>query len=139
MWLYNGVFLKDKKNKLINAQEGTTKDLRQWRFTGVSEIIANTKLIKQYILEAVEVEKDGKSIKPAKTKKIEIPIEIANAINSSTNLKSAFEGFSQSKQNEFSEYITEAKREKTKQNRLDKIIPFILKDEGLNDKYKPNR
>lgn len=97
MWFYNGVFLKDKKNKLINAQEGTTKALRQWRFTDVSEIIANTKLIKQYILEAVEVEKDGKSIKPAKTKKIEIPIEIANAINSSTKLKSAFEGFSQSK------------------------------------------
>lgn len=33
IWFYNGVFLKDKYRVLVNAQEGKTKSLRQWRFT----------------------------------------------------------------------------------------------------------
>ena len=32
VWFMNGVFLKDEAKKLVNAQEGVTKALRQWRF-----------------------------------------------------------------------------------------------------------
>lgn len=38
LWFYNGVFLTDKHNVLVNAQEGKTKSLRQWRFTSIDEI-----------------------------------------------------------------------------------------------------
>lgn len=38
IWFYNGVFLADKYNVLVNAQEGKTKSLRQWRFTSIIEI-----------------------------------------------------------------------------------------------------
>jgi uncharacterized protein YdeI (YjbR/CyaY-like superfamily) len=34
------------------------------------------------------------------------------------------------------EYINEAKQEKTKANRLEKIKPMILSNIGLNDKYR---
>jgi uncharacterized protein YdeI (YjbR/CyaY-like superfamily) len=32
LWFFQGALLKDKKKKLINAQTGKTKALRQWRF-----------------------------------------------------------------------------------------------------------
>ena len=51
IWFLNGVFLKDKQKKLINAQEGVTKALRQWRFSSVDEI--EPELIKAYIDEAI--------------------------------------------------------------------------------------
>ena len=51
IWFLNGVFLKDKQKKLINAQEGVTKALRQWRFSSVDEI--EPELIKAYIHEAI--------------------------------------------------------------------------------------
>ena len=35
IWFFNGVFLKDEKNVLVNSQEGLTKSLRQWRFSSV--------------------------------------------------------------------------------------------------------
>ena len=38
LWFYNGVFLKDNLNVLVNANEGVTKSLRQWRFTSKNEI-----------------------------------------------------------------------------------------------------
>jgi len=34
------------------------------------------------------------------------------------------------------EYISEAKREETKMKRLDKIVPLILENKVLYDKYK---
>ena len=38
LWFHQGALLKDKHKKLINAQEGKTKALRQWRFYDISEI-----------------------------------------------------------------------------------------------------
>ena len=38
LWFHQGLFLKDKHQKLINAQEGVTKALRQWHFEKGDEI-----------------------------------------------------------------------------------------------------
>jgi uncharacterized protein YdeI (YjbR/CyaY-like superfamily) len=54
IWFYKGVDLKDNGKVLVNAQEGITKSLRQWRFTSKSEI--NEKLILEYIEEAKKLE-----------------------------------------------------------------------------------
>ena len=62
IWFLNGVFLKDEKKRLINAQEDKTKSMRQWRFTSKEEV--NEKEVLEYILEAIEIEKQGKIIKP---------------------------------------------------------------------------
>lgn len=57
LWFFNGVALTDPSKVLINAQEGKTKNLRQWRFTKQDEI--NEALILQYIQEAVAIEDAG--------------------------------------------------------------------------------
>ena len=49
LWFHQGVFLKDQKKVLINAQEGTTKALRQWRFNSIDDI--DPILIKKYVEE----------------------------------------------------------------------------------------
>ena len=38
LWFYQGCYLKDNENLLINAQEGVTKALRQIRFKSMDEI-----------------------------------------------------------------------------------------------------
>lgn len=133
IWFFNGVFLKDDKKKLINAQEEVTKSLRQWRFASKEEI--NEKEILEYILEAIENEKQGKIIKPSK--KEAIVSELLNVeMVKNPALKDAFEKFSPYKQYEFLEYIETAKQEKTKLSRIEKVIPMILGNVGLNDKYR---
>lgn len=133
LWFYNGVFLKDELNVLVNANEGVTKALRQWRFTSKKEI--NEKHILAYINEAIANEKEGKSIKP--TKKSRIVCEFLDTeLESDKELSIAFEKFTSSKQNEFLEYIETAKQEKTKLARFEKIKPMILNNIGLNDKYR---
>lgn len=134
IWFYQGVFLQDKAHKLINAQEGTTKALRQWRFA--QEEAIPLELVKAYALEAIENQKLNKRIKPTKTNAIIIPKILAISFNETTGLEKAFKVFSIAKQHEFCKYIQEAKMQTTRIKRLNKAIPLILRGEGLNDQYK---
>ena len=133
IWFFNGVLLLDKKQFLVNAQEGVTKSLRQWRFTSKEEV--DEAAVLDYIKEAIENEKQGKTSKPEK--KIPILSELfQKKLDASTELANAFQKFSAYKQYEFLEYIETAKREETKHSRIEKIIPMIIENIGLNDKYR---
>lgn len=133
LWFHQGVFLKDDHKKLINAQEGTTKGLRQWRFQSVDEM--DEGLILQYTAEAIQNQKEGKEIKPV-PKKFSMPAELDKALKDDRNLRLAFEALTKGKQKEYLEYIGTAKQEKTRLSRLEKCIPMILNGVGLNDKYR---
>lgn len=134
LWFHQGVFLSDPKKVLVNAQEGTTKAQRQWRFTSIEEM--DPPLIKAYIEEAIQNQKDGKEMKPVKAKKVVTPIELEKELDKNNDLKSAFDSLTPGKQREYAEYIGNAKQEKTRLGRLLKITPMILEGVGLNDKYK---
>ncbi len=134
LWFTQGVFLKDRAGVLINAQDETTKALRQWRMSSKDEI--KPKLIKSYLQEAIEIAKAGKSIAPARNKIFVVPPELTLEMTNNASLKSSFENLSQSQKREYSEHINSAKREETKARRLTKIIPMILSGAGLNDKYR---
>ncbi|RUT71649.1 hypothetical protein D0817_02900 [Flavobacterium cupreum] len=133
IWFLNGVFLKDDKKRLMNAQEDKTKSMRQWRFTSKEDV--NEKEVLEYILEAIENEKQGKVIKPAKKEAIVSEL-LEKEMKQNPALAEAFQQFSPYKQYEFLEYIETAKQEKTKLSRIEKVIPMILGNVGLNDKYR---
>lgn len=133
IWFFKGVFLKDDNKILVNAQEGVTKSLRQWRFTTKGEV--NEKLVLAYINEAIEIEKAGLAVTPEK-KPLIIPERLQAELDSSLELAKAFANFSPYKQKEFAEAIATAKQEKTLLARLEKIKLLILEGSGLNDKYR---
>lgn len=133
IWFWNGVFLKDEAKVLVNANEGVTKGLRQWRFTSAADL--NEKLILHYINEAIANEKAGLSIKPEKKEAMKCEF-FEVELKKDSKLKTAFEQFSAYKQKEFWEYMATAKQEKTKVTRLEKIRPMIADGIGLNDKYR---
>lgn len=135
VWFFNGVFLKDEHNILRNAQEGKTKALRQLNFSSIEEIDKN--ILLKYVKEAIENQKLGKEVKPDRTKKETIiPNELQNEFIKNSELKSAFNDLTPYKQRAYCEHIQSAKREATKQTRLEKILPLILQGKGLHDKYK---
>ncbi|HER09521.1 MAG TPA: hypothetical protein ENO20_11490 [Bacteroides sp.] len=136
LWFYDGVFLKDTRKMLVNAQTGKTKALRQWRFASADEI--DETLILDYINEAIQNAQEGKTWAPQKGDPLEIPETLERALRNDQKLKNAFGNLTEYKQKEYAEYIESARREETKQSRLEKIIPMILNGIGLNDRYKKN-
>lgn len=136
IWFYQGALLQDKHGKLINAQEGKTVAMRQWRMESEQEI--DEKMLLQYILEAIENQKMGRVINPSKPvrKTPPIPRELKDRFAESKELAMSFKDLTPGKQKEYIEYVDEAKKAETKMARLDKITPMILEGLGLNDKYK---
>ena len=134
LWFFQGALLHKNTELLVNAQEGKTQAMRQIKFDETSEIDLN--LLKKYIMETLELHDQGKTVKLDAPEKVEIPVELKNKFEVNSDLKKAFNLLTPGKQREYSLYIIEAKREATKQNRIEKITPMILAGVGLNDKYK---
>lgn len=134
VWFFNGVFLKDPKKVLENAQEGKTKGMRHWKFQHLDEV--DGKAVLGYMKEALDNQKNGLDVKTEKTKKVIVPELLQTELNKDSGLKTAFEKFTPYKQKEFCEHIAGAKQEKTKLRRLEKILPMIKEGIGLNDAYR---
>jgi uncharacterized protein YdeI (YjbR/CyaY-like superfamily) len=134
LWFYQGALLTDSRRVLINAQEGTTNALRQWRFKSADEVDAE--LITAYINETIANHKAGREIKANKTKPVIIPEELLFAFKQDPEIERCFKEFSPAKQREFIEYLVAAKRPETRLKRLDKAVALILQKIGLNDKYR---
>ena len=134
LWFFQGALLADPKNVLINAQEGKTKALRQWRFRSKKDI--NSRLVKLYVDEAISLQNQGLEIKPTKGQAVRIPPQLRAALSKNKRANASFKVLAKGKQREFAAYIADAKREETKVKRLAKIIPMIIAGIGLSDKYR---
>ncbi len=135
VWFFNGAYLSDPKKVLENAQEGKTKAMRHWKFTSEEEI--DNAGVLAYLQEAIEKQKEGKVLQPKKSSgPLEIPELLQDILTKDAKLKTAFAAFTPYKQKEFCEYLAEAKQEKTKSRRLEKILPMIADGVGLNDAYR---
>ena len=134
LWFFQGALLTDSEHCLINAQEGKTKAMRQWRFTARDQI--KEKVLGQYAVEAIELAEQGKEIKPARSQALLIPAELQDALDRDKAAKASFSELTQGRQREFAQYIDEAKRAETRARRLEKILPMILAGQGLNDRYR---
>ena len=134
LWFYQGALLADDKNVLINAQEGKTKAMRQWRMASAKDV--KPAIIKRYVKESMCHFDAGRAIKSDRSKPIDVPQELRNAMRRRKGATAAFAKLKPGAQREFSEYVAAAKREDTKKRRLDKILPMIQNGVGLNDKYR---
>jgi len=127
---HKGALLKDAKGILIKQTENVQAG-RQIRFTNVQEIVAMETTLKDYIYEAIEVEKAGLEVNFKK--EFTIPIELQNKFDESPSLKIAFEALTPGRQRAYILYFSEPKQSKTRSSRVEKYMQQILNGKGLND------
>lgn len=132
---HKGVLLKDDKNILIQQTENV-QSARQNRFTNLKKIIDLEKVIKTYIFEAIEVEKAGLEVKMKKTSEFKMPDEFKKALESNSDLKSAFYALTPGRQRGYLLHFSQAKQSKTRESRIKKCTEKILEGIGLNDKHR---
>lgn len=134
IWFHQGALLTDPSKVLVNAQEGVTKALRQWRFQPMEDI--DDVLVEQYVREAIDNQRRGMVIKPDRDRPIVMPSVLAEALLANDEARAGFARLGKGKQREYVEYIEEVKREETRQKRLEKILPLLAAGTGLNDGYR---
>ena len=129
---FKGALLKDTNGILIQQTENVQAG-RQIRFTHVREIAEMALLLKAYIFEAIEVEKAGLKVDFKKATEYKIPQEFQNKLDDIPALKTAFKALTPGRQRAYIFYFAQPKQSKTRESRIEKCIPQILNERGLND------
>ena len=134
IWFYDGVLLSDPLKVLVNASEGKTKALRQWRFFKDDEFKSSE--IKKYIQEAIKLSEKGITVLPERNTPPEPSGLLKEYLKKDKKFQLSFDKLTAGRQKEYIEYIESAKREETRLSRIEKIIPMVIAGTGLYDKYK---
>lgn len=129
---FKGSLLKDEKGILIQQTENV-QVARQIRFTNVKEIDKLKPSLKAYIFEAIEVEKSGLRAKLKKPTEFKVPEEFQKKLDKVASLKKAFYELTPGRQRAYLLYFAAPKQSKTREARIEKYKPQILKGKGLND------
>ncbi|MCP3739505.1 DUF1801 domain-containing protein [Rossellomorea sp. BNER] len=129
---HKGALIQDPHGILIQQTENV-QAARQIRFTNVQEIVEIEAILKEYIYEAIKVEKAGLEVKLKKHKEFTIPEELQNKFNETPALKTAFEALTPGRQRAYILYFSGPKQSKTRVSRIEKNMQRILKGKGLND------
>jgi len=127
-----GALLKDARGILITQTENV-QAARQVRFTDIREIVGLESTLKAYILEAIEVEKAGLKVELKKTAEFKVAEEFQTKLDEIPALKAAFTALTPGRQRAYLLYFSAPKQPKTREARVEKCIPQILKGKGLND------
>lgn len=133
LWFFEGATLKDASKVLMNAQEGKTTAMRQWRIEEGDNL--DLGLVKEYVSEAaLNMEKGIKT--PKKKIEVVVPELLQNALDAEPEVKKIFDSMAPSHRREYSEHISSAKQEATQLRRLEKSMALLREGKGLHDKYK---
>jgi uncharacterized protein YdeI (YjbR/CyaY-like superfamily) len=129
---FKGALLKDPKGILIQQTENV-QAARQIRFTNVRQIVEMESALKAYVREAIEVEKAGLKVKLKKTSEFKMPEEFQTKLDKNSALKTAFKALTPGRQRGYLLYFSSGKQSKTREARIEKCTPQILKGKGLDD------
>jgi uncharacterized protein YdeI (YjbR/CyaY-like superfamily) len=127
-----GALLKDAKGILVQ-QTKNVQAARQIRFTNIRQVAELEPVLKAYIHEAIEVEKSGLKVELKKTADFDVPEELQKKLDKNRALKTAFGALTPGRQRGYILYFAAAKQSKTRESRIEKCMPRILKGKGLND------
>lgn len=127
-----GALLKDPKG-ILTQQTENVQAARIVRFTHLREIEERKTILKAYLKEAVEVEKAGLKVTYKTVSEFKVPEEFQNKLDKNPPLRKAFTALTPGRQKGYLLYFSAAKQAKTRESRIEKYAPQILKGKGLDD------
>jgi len=128
---FKGALLKDEHGVL--TAPGKHQSIRWIKFTSVKEIAEMKTVLKAYIRQAIELEMSGMKVKLKKTSDMQMPEELQVMLDEFPDLKAAFEGLTPGRQRAYIYHFSAPKQAKTREARVQKLMPHILEGKGLLD------
>lgn len=109
------------------------------RITRIADLPPETEL-KRLVKRAAELNEEGivlpRPAKPKKRKRLVVPADFAAALRKNKKAATTFENFSDSRQNEYIEWIMEAKRDETRKKRINTAVEWLAQGKSRNWKYE---
>ena len=127
-----GALLKDDGRLLVQQTENV-QSARQIRFSNLGDIKQLEPRLKAIIKEAIALEKSGAKVAFKTAAEFKVPEEFQAKLNKNATLKKAFAALTPGRQKGYLLFFSNAKQSATREARVVKSIPNILKGKGLDD------
>lgn len=131
------------KGSLILPADGSDRESAMGQFGKITKVseLPSKKILTGYVRQAMKLNEDGVKV-PERVRAAtprpapETPGDLAAALKANKAATAAWDAFSPSCKREYVEWITEAKREQTRQKRLVQAIEWIAEGKQRNWKYQ---
>jgi uncharacterized protein YdeI (YjbR/CyaY-like superfamily) len=127
-----GSLLQDSEG-ILYQQTDQVQSGRQIRFTSLEEIETSESTLKQYIFEAIEVDKAGLKVAMKSHEDYEVAEEFQATLDTDENLKTAFFALTPGRQRGYLLHFSGAKQSATRISRIESVRSRMLKGKGLTD------
>ncbi len=129
---FKGALLKDVHG-VLTAPGKNSQSTRWIKFASVREIAEMKSILKAYIREAIEIERSGLKVKLRKTSDLKFPEEFETLLDEFPDFRAAFDRLTPGRQRGYIYHFSSAKQSKTRESRVLKCMPKILRGMGLLD------
>lgn len=129
---FKGVLLKDQA-KLLEAPGENSQSVRLAKFTNLDQIKDHEQVLRSYIVEAIEIEKQGKKVHFKKNPE-PIPEELEHVFEQKPEVEKAFYALTPGRQRGYILHFSQPKQSKTRVSRIEKYIPRIMEGLGFHDR-----
>jgi len=127
-----GTLLQDA-NGFLSSPGENSQAVRFFKFTSLAQIQELQPIIKNYIFEAIEIEKAGLKVNLKSNTELELVEELQIALNKNPTLKKAFEALTPGRQRGYNLYFSAPKQSKTRESRIENYTQRILDGKGFHD------
>ena len=128
---FKGALFKDERGLLRSQGENTQSALRlEFR----SEAEVKKAVLKDYVKQAIAVEKAGLKVDFKAKRELELPAELTEILKKDRKLAKAFSALTPGRQRGYVMHFASAKQSPTRTARIEKCAPQILAGKGLNDR-----
>lgn len=130
------------KGSLIVGDNGGSAEQAMGQFGRITtrSDLPPKRVLVGYIRQAMKLNEDGVQAparrKTGAAKPVAIPDDLSVALERNRKARAAFDAFSPSHQREYIEWITEAKRDETRQRRIGQALEWIAEGKSRNWKYE---
>jgi uncharacterized protein YdeI (YjbR/CyaY-like superfamily) len=129
---FKGALMKDDKKILLKPGENTRAG-RWIKFTSLKEIKELEITLKEYILEAIEIEKAGLKVVVEDKVGPKLPEEFQKILDANKKFSTAFYSLTPGRQRGYVMFFSAPKQSNTRTTRVEKYMQRIMDGKGLND------
>jgi uncharacterized protein YdeI (YjbR/CyaY-like superfamily) len=130
------------KGALIFGGERSGQDEAMGQFGRIAQVrdLPNEKTLIAYVRKAAELNDAGikvpRPVKPKTPRALDVPDDFNAALKKNSKARKTFDGFSVSKRREYIDWMTDAKREETRRQRLATSVEWLAQGKTRMWKYE---
>ena len=131
LMFFKGALLEDPLG-LLHEQGPNSRSAKRFELTSVAQVQELAGTIKDYVEEAVDVERAGLEVPPAPEP--DLVEELQRRLEADPELETAFRALTPGRQREYNHYFSDAKQASTRESRIDKYVDKIRAGKGFRDR-----